>query len=135
MSGFKDKLSSLTNVVFSWNFPILTMIFDGVNEILKNSITISLDSLVEQISEKTNLIVQDICINEKLTFIGGSCEFNKSNIINDEVFIVHLKLYFQTQEKKFLLKEKSKIFPLSKLNEKSKEDLIRDSIISYSLYK
>ena len=80
MSGFKDKLSSLTNVVFSWNFPILTMIFDGVNEILKNSITISLDSLVEQISEKTNLIVQDICINEKLTFIGGSCEFNKSNI-------------------------------------------------------
>jgi hypothetical protein len=134
MLGLKDKLGALVGSVFSWHFPVFSILFDSVDEWMRKSVTISLDELVNQISEKTGDVIDHICREEALRFVGGVCEIQCSEVVSDGVFIAHLKLYFQAVSNDgYVLKEKSKIFPLSKLNEDSQEVLISKSVISYDI--
>ena len=127
MFEWKDKLLAAAKIAVGVQFPILSFFFDDIDDLLSSFITISLDDLVEQFSDKTDEVILRVIHEERIIFVGGTMEAHYS--------ILHLKLYFQNTNKEFILKETSKILPWNKLNIESQEKLQREGAVVYQVDK
>jgi hypothetical protein len=133
MFEWKDKLLAAAKIAVGVQFPVLSFFFDDIDDLLSSFITISLDDLVEQFSDKTDEVILRVIHEERIIFVGGTMEAHYSNVIKNDVFILHLKLYFQNTNKEFVLKETSKILPWNKIDIASQEKLYREGVVVYQI--
>ena len=134
-----DKKESILNDLINHvkKSPILNSLKEKVDQVaiqtanLKHD-PISLDRLVQGLSNDTDKEILNIIRSENLNFIGGELivlsQTTKSNI-----FCLNLKLYFQNNNDEIILKEKNKELDFDILDENSKNELIEKKSITYEV--
>ncbi len=93
---------------------------------------IGLDELISGLSDETDKTILQIQQQESLRFIGGELHVSKESK-QISYFSIDLKLYFQNQMEKIILKETHKELQISILNDESKNDLFQKGIIKYEV--
>ena len=134
-----DKKESILNDLINHvkKSPILNSLKEKVDQVaiqtanLKHD-PISLDRLVQGLSNDTDKEILNIIRSENLNFIGGELivliQPTKSNI-----FCLDLKLYFQNNNDEIILKEKHKELDFYILDENSKNELMEKKTITYEV--
>ncbi len=135
MFEWKDKLLAAAKIAVGVQYPVLSFFFDDIDDLFRGLSAITLSDFVSRFSNRVDELIVRIEHEERLSFIGGTIEASCSNVVQDEVFILHLKLYFQNQAKEFILKESSKNFSFNKLDITSKQRLITQRKVSYQIQK
>ena len=93
---------------------------------------ISLDRLVQGLSNDTDKEILNIIRSENLNFIGGELiVLGTSKKI--DCFSLDLKLFFQNNKDEVILKEKHKELEFSILDETSQKELIEKKSITYEV--
>ena len=117
--------------VLNKTIELLDSTIDEINKKFKHD-PISLDELTSRLSDDTDKEILQIQQQENLCFIGGELLVSKTAQLAG-CFSLDLKLYFQNQMEKIILKEKHKELQISILNEASQNDLLQQSIIKYEI--
>ena len=134
-----DKKESILNDLINHvkKSPILNSLKEKVDQVaiqtanLKHD-PISLDRLVQGLSNDTDKEILNIIRSENLNFIGGELiVLSKTTKIN--IFCLNLKLYFQNNNDEIILKEKNKELDFDILDENSKNELIEKKSITYEV--
>ena len=134
-----DKKESILNDLINHvkKSPILNSLKEKVDQVaiqtanLKHD-PISLDRLVQGLSNDTDKEILNIIRSENLNFIGGELiVLGTSKKI--DCFSLDLKLFFQINKDEVILKEKHKELEFSILDETSQKELIEKKSITYEV--
>ena len=134
-----DKKESILNDLINHvkKSPILNSLKEKVDQVaiqtanLKHD-PISLDRLVQGLSNDTDKEILNIIRSENLNFIGGELiVLGTSKKI--DCFSLDLKLFFQNNKDEVILKEKHKELEFSILDETSQKELIENKSITYEV--
>ena len=134
-----DKKESILNDLINHvkKSPILNSLKEKVDQVaiqtanLKHD-PISLDRLVQGLSNDTDKEILKIIRSENLNFIGGELiVLGTSKKI--DCFSLDLKLFFQNNKDEVILKEKHKELEFSILDETSQKELIEKKSITYEV--
>ena len=134
-----DKKESILNDLINHvkKSPILNSLKEKVDQVaiqtanLKHD-PISLDRLVQGLSNDTDKEILNIIRSENLNFIGGEIiVLGKSKKI--DCFSLDLMLFFQNNKDEVILKEKHKELEFSILDETSQKELIEKKSITYEV--
>ena len=132
-----DKKESILNDLINHvkKSPILNSLKEKVDQVaiqtanLKHD-PISLDRLVQGLSNDTDKEILNIIRSENLNFIGGEL-IVFIQPIKSNIFCLDLKLYFQNNNDEIILKEKHKELDFYILDENSKNELMEKKTIKY----
>lgn len=135
MFEWKDKLLTAAKIAVGVQYPVLSFFFDDIDDLFRGLSALTLSDFVSRFSNRVDELIVRVEHEERLSFIGGTIEAYCSHVVQDEVFILHLKLYFQSQTKEYILKESSKNFSFNKLDIESQRKLKLEGKKSFEVNK